>query len=61
MRETESWIFASTNNQIQTSLALAYNLGFGSENTPWTLLKAAKEIGLTIPPEVLARANKLIK
>jgi len=24
-------------------------------------LKAAKQIGLTIPPEVLARANKLIK
>ena len=24
-------------------------------------LKAAKQIGLTIPPEVLARANRLIK
>jgi putative tryptophan/tyrosine transport system substrate-binding protein len=24
-------------------------------------LKAAKQIGLTIPPEVLARANKIIK
>jgi putative ABC transport system substrate-binding protein len=24
-------------------------------------LKAAKQIGLTIPPEMLARANKLIK
>jgi putative ABC transport system substrate-binding protein len=24
-------------------------------------LKTAKEIGVTIPPEVLARANKLIK
>jgi putative ABC transport system substrate-binding protein len=24
-------------------------------------LKAAKQIGLTVPPEVLARANKIIK
>ena len=24
-------------------------------------LKAAKQIGLTVPPEVLARANKVIK
>jgi putative ABC transport system substrate-binding protein len=24
-------------------------------------LKAAKQIGVTIPPEVIARANKLIK
>ena len=61
MRETESWIFASTNNQIQTSLALAYNLGVVSDNTPRTLPRAAKEIGVTIAPNLLVWADKLIK
>ena len=57
MRETEPWIFASANDQIQTSLALASNPGVGSDNTPWSLLKTAKQIGLTIPSWVLMRAG----
>ena len=61
MRKTESWIFASTTNQIQTSLARAYNLGVISDNTPWCLPRAAKEIGLTIAPDLLVRADKVIK
>ncbi len=53
--------FSRINNHVQTSLALAFDLGVGSENTPWSLSRAAKKIGLTIAPEVLARANQVIK
>ena len=58
MRETRSWTFASTNNQIQTSLALAYNLGVVSNNTPWNPPRAATEIGQKIVLNLLVLGDR---
>ena len=54
-------LYIRINNYIQASLALAYNLGVGSDNTPWSLPGAAKEIGVTFDANLLARANRLIR